>query len=372
MLLDTISRVERRHYRFDPEVERFYEAVQRNKYLCLFGAGAMLNEPVSFLRQAGVAVDFVCDNDPAKHGKIFYGHKCISYEQLKEIKGEATVFVSSSYYVEIERQLQQDGFTDCFAFYPRFLAKHDVKALFDKEKENIVAAFDLFEDEISKEIYLLNVLHATDSLYYPSFNRLPFSANQYFDEEIVPLSEHEALADIGAFDGTGVMRFLDLTKGKVDKIYCFELSQSNFAKLGENIAKLPPAVSEKVVCINKGVSDVNGVFPYADDLGTGSKLDGAEAGGSMAEVVSLDSFLDNERVSFITMDIEGAELKALIGAKKIITEQTPKLAICVYHGIEDLWQVPLLINECSNNYKFYLRHHCDRSPHETVCYAIPR
>ncbi|MDR0221796.1 MAG: FkbM family methyltransferase [Lachnospiraceae bacterium] len=371
-LLETINRVERRHYRFDPEIERFYEAVQRNKYLCIFGAGEIFSETAFFLREAGVAVDCVCDNDPAKHGKVFYGHKCISYEQLKEMKDEVTVFISSSYYVEIEKQLQQDGFADCFAFYPRFLPKYDVKALFGEEKESIIAAFDLFADDISKEIYLLHVLHATDSLYYPSFNKLPFSANQYFDEEIVPLSEHEVFADIGAFDGADVRRFLSLTKESFERIYCFELSKINFVMLRDNIAKLPATVREAVECINKGVSDANGVFSYSDDFGMSSNLSAAEAGGdSMAEVVSLDSFFANESVSLITMDIEGAELKALAGAKKIITEQTPKLAVCVYHGIEDLWRVPLFINKHNNSYRYYLRQHSDKTPHETVCYTIP-
>jgi len=38
------------------------------------------------------------------------------------------------------------------------------------------------------------------------------------------------------------------------------------------------------------------------------------------------------------MDIEGAEIDALQGAKKIIQKSNPMLAICVYHKPNHLWK----------------------------------
>jgi len=43
------------------------------------------------------------------------------------------------------------------------------------------------------------------------------------------------------------------------------------------------------------------------------------------KTVSLDSFFGGERVDFIRMDIEGAELEAIKGAKKLLTEQNPPM-----------------------------------------------
>lgn len=37
-----------------------------------------------------------------------------------------------------------------------------------------------------------------------------------------------------------------------------------------------------------------------------------------------------------------------------IRSNKPKLAICVYHKREDLIQIPLLIKEYNEDYKFYL------------------
>jgi hypothetical protein len=69
------------------------------------------------------------------------------------------------------------------------------------------------------------------------------------------------------------------------------------------------------------------------------------------------------------MDIEGAELEAIKGAKRIIEEQKPKLAICVYHKPEDIWELPELILSYNKEYKFYIRHYSYKD-NETVLYAV--
>ena len=86
-------------------------------------------------------------------------------------------------------------------------------------------------------------------------------------------------------------------------------------------------------------------------------------------ITTLDQSLKDKKVTFIKMDVETYELKALQGAKEIITRQTPKLAISAYHYLSDLWEVPLAIKEMVPEYKIYLRHH---SPvvWDTDCYAF--
>ena len=78
----------------------------------------------------------------------------------------------------------------------------------------------------------------------------------------------------------------------------------------------------------------------------------------------------NEKVTFIKMDIEGAELETLKGARRIITEQKPKLAVCVYHKPEDIFTIPEYLRTLNPDYKFYLRHYTFAA-WDTVLYAIP-
>ena len=71
------------------------------------------------------------------------------------------------------------------------------------------------------------------------------------------------------------------------------------------------------------------------------------------------------------MDIEGGEAKALLGAKEHIKEFSPKLLISVYHGYEDLWKIPRMIDEMNPNYTYYLRcYGTELFPTEIILYAI--
>ena len=69
------------------------------------------------------------------------------------------------------------------------------------------------------------------------------------------------------------------------------------------------------------------------------------------------------------MDIEGAEIKALEGAKEIIKKYKPKLAISIYHNPKDLIQIPIYLKKLLPEYKIYIRHHSLRET-DTVCYAV--
>lgn len=51
--------------------------------------------------------------------------------------------------------------------------------------------------------------------------------------------------------------------------------------------------------------------------------------------LSLDKGFENQKIDFIKMDIEGAEMKALHGAKLLIQKCRPKMAVCTYHSAED-------------------------------------
>lgn len=96
-----------------------------------------------------------------------------------------------------------------------------------------------------------------------------------------------------------------------------------------------------------------------------------DSGDIVIEADTLDNIVKNEKVTFIKMDIEGAEEKALEGAERVIKEHKPILAICIYHNLEDFYKIPLLIKRYNAEYKLYIRHYTDMADTETVCYAIP-
>ena len=88
---------------------------------------------------------------------------------------------------------------------------------------------------------------------------------------------------------------------------------------------------------------------------------------------SLDDYAGGRlnRVDFIKMDIEGAEMDAIDGAGKIIREFKPRLAISAYHKPEDLYEIPVKLKSLNPGYELYFGHH---SPvgWESVFYAVQR
>ena len=86
-------------------------------------------------------------------------------------------------------------------------------------------------------------------------------------------------------------------------------------------------------------------------------------------VVGLDEIAHGDRVTYIKMNIEGAEIDALRGAAQTIRRWRPKLAVAAYHRPADLWQVPALIREIHPGYRLYLRQH-DGGLIESVVYAL--
>ena len=100
--------------------------------------------------------------------------------------------------------------------------------------------------------------------------------------------------------------------------------------------------------------------------GTSSAI--SESGDVSVEVDSIDR-VSVEPVTFIKMDVEGAEYQGILGARNMIAKYKPKLAICVYHKPEDIWELPQLIHEIRSDYVFYLRHYSFGDV-ETVLYAV--
>lgn len=63
--------------------------------------------------------------------------------------------------------------------------------------------------------------------------------------------------------------------------------------------------------------------------------------------------------TFIKMDVEGAELDAINGARRMIEGPEPMSAVCLYHQQDHLWQIPSFIRGRSSRNRLVLRRHAD-------------
>ena len=110
------------------------------------------------------------------------------------------------------------------------------------------------------------------------------------------------------------------------------------------------------------------------DNGNASRVGDEGKYPNTVSTTSIDETVDKagiHKVDFIKMDIEGAELSALMGAKNTIKKFKPNLAICVYHKKDDLIEIPKYIKSINPGYDLYFNYYTDIG-WEAVIYAVNR
>lgn len=176
----------------------------------------------------------------------------------------------------------------------------------------------------------------------------------------------EVVIDAGGFQGGTAIWFADKV-GERGKVFSFEPLEINYQKMKGNIQRNN---LEKIIePINEGLWDSNTRLWITNN--NSASVCSVEHSDLEIKVTTLDSFVKNqglERVDFIKMDIEGAELNALKGALHTIMKFKPKLAISVYHLPGDIYDIPVLIKSWVPEYKLYLSHKC-KDWCETVLFA---
>ena len=202
-----------------------------------------------------------------------------------------------------------------------------------------------------------------------------FLLEQYAYKEngktIIGADEGDIVFDIGGCWGDTALYFAEKT-GDRGKVYSFEFIPNNIAIHDINTS-LNPQLKNHITLVSNPVSDKSGETIYFVDNGPGSRISHNDFTGSSGSVqtVSIDDYVENNgvtKVDFIKMDIEGAEPLALQGAVNTIRKFKPKLAIAIYHSMDDLVNIPKWILDLDCGYEIFLGHYTIHSE-ETVIFA---
>jgi FkbM family methyltransferase len=184
----------------------------------------------------------------------------------------------------------------------------------------------------------------------------------YKDAEFdVTVKADDIVIDAGAWIGD----FSAYAASKGATAYAFEPTTEIFRTLNQtaelNDGKIYP------VQMGLGRNDCEISFFIDSENGTGNSVFHAGAGGfipmtnnsEIVKITTLDKFADENKlnkIDFIKADIEGAERDMLIGAKRVLKEFAPKLAICTYHLKDDPVILEKIIRESNPKYKIVHLH----------------
>ena len=318
-----------------------------DKPVILYGMGLGAEKVMDTLALYGVEVSGIFASDEFVRGHSFRGFKVHKYSEICDMYSDFNVVLCfASRLDEVIYKIKKiNSEHTVFApdvpvaggglFSREFIAEHEGE--FD-------LVYNSLADEESRCVYL-------DVINFKISGKIEYLLRSFCDKskvylDILRLNGHENIIDLGAYDGDTISEFLEATDGKYDYITALEPDEKNFKKLLKNTEEL-----DNIACLNMGAWDKKDTLIFSKKAGRNSKL---SAEGVGVEVTDIDSL--EIPATFIKMDIEGSELKALCGMKKTIKTYSPKLYVCAYHRNEDLYSLPLKILSIDSGYKIYFRH----------------
>lgn len=236
-----------------------------------------------------------------------------------------------------------------------------LKQEFEENYSNYEWIYNLLADDSSKIIFkkLVSFRYTYDIEQLKGFNAR--EEYQYFEDFLNLSPQGESFIDVGCFNGFTSLEFIKKCP-EYSSIHILEPDANNYRNCLNALKGLP-----NIHFHNLGASNSQNILKF-NTSGSGSRI--SENGALTIKVDKIDALIKSP-ISFIKMDIEGAESLAIEGSKNTILKNHPKLAICVYHQVGDFWKIPKLILSIRNDYDIYLRHYTE-SIYESVMFFIPR
>ena len=359
------NKIEKRYY--SPERISRIEALKESlsgKTIVLFGAGGLEGDAFWDNLEA-MGLNVACFADTYAITSQSGRFPILRPDELIAIYPDATIIISASTsYPIIYKQLLELGYSDTQIInYPevRELLPEVNMDNFKLHIEGYEWAYNFFKDDISKNIILQRIN------WYLFADKLDQSQDvQYFEKDVLTLSENEVFVDAGFYTGDTSEEFIRKVKNKYKHIYGFEADKftiekcNNFLEENENITLVAKVLySYKTVLKFKSYGNSMSCISD-DDTESITRID----------ATSLDIFFADKAMqpTFIKMDIEGGEQDALLGSKHVIETYKPKLALSVYHKVDDIYKMPQLIESYRSDYEYTLRHYTNMIS-ETIMYA---
>lgn len=284
------------------------------------------------------------DNDCSKHGKPFYGMEIISPAEIANIDYEVIIVCVGKPDPIINQLVHDMGigtdkiitFNDVEAgMVAAIIEKYqgttdiEIQGILEYYRNNGFNIYgDYFLPEEKRKIYRVTydhdgwpfILFEHKRMYFPKDYKFMEDENGEYVCDVLgeqgensphlyirgnegEIKEDSVIVDAGVCEGNFALRYAD----KAKRIYLIESDIRWIEPLKRSFYDY----RDKTILVNKYLEGYNS-----------------------SDTVTLDSIIE-EKVDFLKMDIEGAEVKALLGAKELLTRSRARCAICSYHRQND-------------------------------------
>lgn len=385
-ILDNIADIE------NPELEDIVLLKASNLPIFLYGNGSTAKRLLEEMDKFSISIKGIIVSDEYYNKENFEGYKVYSLSQIVDMGQKINIIIGYKWskFSEITVRLSELTFVHniflwngndyifnggpkisklkCMDLYPYQFRYRGITYQFIKNNiDKFMETYEWLEDDLSKKTMLCYLKgHANQTALSMKDVCLPLQ-EQYFTKDIISFGKNEVFVDCGAYSGDNIVPFVKKVSGVYDKIYALEPDRRMVTQLSNNTKNY-----DCIEILKVGAYDKEGMLSFLEDNGCGEIVedDSIELKSVVSiETKKIDNIVGNDKVTYIKMDIEGAELKALWGARDTICNNRPKLAISVYHKGKDLIEIPQYLKSLVPEYKFYLRAYLEYLG-EVVLYAV--
>jgi FkbM family methyltransferase len=336
--------------------------------IVLYGAGRLGRKALVALRGRCIEPLAFADNDAQLVGSKIEGVRVLSPAEAASLWRNDALFVITIFLPSeggIRTRLLELRALNCrlvTTFVPLGWAYNGILPHFGadlpsrllKNAEALASVNTHWFDNESREIFRRQLEWRLRAVFEDTQSPSP---DQYFPRDLIRPNPEEFFVDAGAFDGDT----LRSAPWNFDQVLAIEPDPTNAAKIrqcGNPRLRLHGVLLGR----SRGSAHFEGLGTMASSRSNTGTLEVA--------VETLDDLAAGKRPTFIKLDVEGDELQALEGGRQTLKRTQPIVAVCIYHRPEDLWTIPLFLQEILPSHRKYLRVHA-WDGFELVAYAVP-
>lgn len=329
-----------------PEFSSWEKIMQSGLPAVIYGMGNGADKVLNEFNRLHIPVAGVTASDEFVRGQQFRGY---TVKKLSDFEGDFIIcpaFGTSIPAVMDNLFRLSKQYKLIYPVVPVFGNEIFNRDFLEKNEEKLNEAHSLFSEK-SKQIFercvsfifggeLEDLLEATTE------------KDEIF-ESFLCLNGDDSFLDLGAYRGDTILEFLKYSGEKYGEIIGVEPDEKTYVKMCKCLENL-----ENFTPVCAAVSDKNGLVKFSSLAGRQSAISNT---GKDKKTVTVDELCTGKSITYIKMDVEGAEFSAIRGAAHTISEKKPKLNIALYHRSEDIFEIPLAIHRLNPDYRFEIRKH---------------
>ena len=324
-----------------------------DKPILMYGMGNGADKILRVCETYGIEIADFFASDGFVRGQLFRGKRVKSFSEVKAEYADFIILVAfASRQSETVEMLY--AMSEAYELYaPDVNVSGDYTEVFDSDfysrHHNELYSAMMMLEECSREVFcrILDFKMSGKLKYLREADSLIKNPHKLYRTDLI-----HTYADLGAYTGDTLKSAVELYT-KLESAILMEPDEKNFKKL----SAYADTLEIETRAYNNAAWSCTAEMTVHMGFGMNTTLGNIAQGlqkkkEKLIRTLPLDSITDN--ADLIKYDVEGSELEALEGSKKLITGNRPVLIVSVYHNNNDLYKLPGLIKSYSQSYKLYL------------------